>query len=700
MEPNFSGYVSKANLLCADGRTIMPGAFKHQDGADVPLVYQHNHDDVNQVLGHVILSHKEDGTWGDVFLNDTVSGKNADALVKHGDIKKFSIWAKNLVERGLDVIKGDIQEVSLVLAGKNSGANIANYNNVLAHGGMDEDDTLLIIGGEIVHSDGGDKPADAPADAPADTPADAPADAPAEEPTVADELATLTDSQRTAVNAAIDDIVTEAVTEALTQAALAEEPVVQHDNLDSSMKGTKMSRNVFDRSKQHSNEGGSGLPELKHDDIAAILKAAKGPTGEGGGSAATSLKQLVRSEQGRELMHADTYGIDNIETLFPDAKLLMQTPTFVDRRQEWVKIFMNGTSHTPFSRVKTTYADITADEARARGYIKGSQKVDEVFPVFKRTTGPAMVYKRQKLDRQDIIDITDFDVVAWMKVEMRGKLDEEIARAALFGDNRPAMVGSELNPDKIVDPGGNNTSGDGIRAVVNDNDLYTGTFDVPLATDATGTDWNVLLDAVVEADEFYRGSGNKTGFATYRTAAKLLTIRDEFGHRLYRNLSEVASDMGVSTIVKVPTELFPTDVLLVVLDLSDYNFGSDQGGQLTLFDQFDIDFNQYKYLMEVYLSGALVQPFAAQVFKRVDTTSTLVTPLALAFTNPDTVEYASQTGVVYKRTDTGATLSADITLAEGESVTVEASPASGYYFGDNLDVHDSWTYEYGDPDSV
>lgn len=687
MEPNFSGYVTKANLECADGRTIMPGAFKHQDGLKVPVVYQHNHKDISQVLGYAILSEKQDGTWGDIFLNESAAGKNADLLVKHGDIDKFSVWAKNLDERGLKVHSGDIQEVSLVLAGANPGANI---QNVLMHSGLDEDEDFVFYTPlELKHDDAEAAP---PADADKDKPAEdaPPADA---EKTQAEVLATLTDEQRLAVNAAIDDIVTEAVTEALT-----EEPDLEHSNTDSSKKGTKMARNTFDRAKQ-ANQGGSDLPQLKHADMQAILSVAKGPNGEGGSNAATSLRELVRSSKGKELMHADTYGIDNIEVLFPDAQALMRTPVFVDRRQEWVKTFLAGTSHSPFSRVKSTYADITADEARARGYIKGNQKVEEVFPVFKRTTGPAWIYKKQKLDRQDIIDITDFDVVAWMKVEMRGKLDEEIARAALFGDGRPAMIGGDLNPDKIQDPGADNTSGNGIRAIVDDNDLYVTTYSVPLAADATGSAWNILLDTSVEAQEDYRGSGNRTAFVSYRTATKLLTIRDGFEHRIYKNLSEVAGDMDVNQIVRVPTELFPTDVLAIVLDLSDYNFGTDKGGEVTLFDDFDIDFNQYKYLMETYLSGALTIPYSAQIFKRVDPTDTLVEPVMLSFTNPGTVEYVAQTGVVYKRTDTGATLAADVVLAEGESVTIEAEPAAGYYFVSNDDREDSRTYEYGDPTS-
>jgi hypothetical protein len=322
-----------------------------------------------------------------------------------------------------------------------------------------------------------------------------------------------------------------------------------------------------------------------------------------------------------------------------------------------------------------------------------------VFPVFKRTTGPAFIYKKQKLDRQDIIDIVDFDVVAWMKVEMRGKLDEEIARAGLFGDGRPVMVNGELNPDKIPEPTG--TSGDGIRSVINDDDLYTMTFDVPLAADATGNEWNALLDAVVEAGEHYRGSGNKTAFVSFRTATRLLTMRDSFQKRIYRNLSEVAGDMEVNTIVRVPTELFPTDVLAIVLDLSDYNFGTNRGGEVTLFDDFDIDFNQYKYLMETYLSGAQTTPFCSMVFKRVDTTDTQVTPTQPAFA-ANVVTIPTQTGVTYKRTDTGADLAGGSTITLDADtlpiVEIEARPASdAYYFGSNLDSVDTWTFEYVAP---
>jgi HK97 family phage prohead protease len=685
MEPDFSGYVTKYDLKCADGRTIAHGAFKDQDGQKVPLVYQHNHDDISQVLGHTILSAKEDGIWGDSYLNESPKAKDAGFAVTHGDLDKYSVWAKDLDERGYMVHDGVIQETSLVIAGKNSGANIYN---VLKHGNVDEDD-LMIVGGEIKHADTAvdeEKKADEPkADAPK-------ADEPKEESkTVADVIDTLTEEQTKAVNSVIDDIVKEAVTEALT-----EEPEVKHDNLDSNKKGPKMTRNIFDQSKADAAQ--STLPELKHSDVEAVLKAAKGGTtlkDFNEGNAVGSLREFVRSTQGKELMHADTYGVQNHEILFPDAVALMRTPTFVDRRQEWVKKFMAGTSHSPFSRVKTLYADITADEARARGYIKGNQKVEEVFPIFKRTTGPAWIYKFQKLDRQDIIDITSFDVVAWMKVEMRGKLDEEIARAGLFGDGRPVMVGGEMNPDKIQEPTG--TSGDGIRSIVNDDDLYSTTFSVPMPASPVNTDWNVLLDTVTESQEFYMGSGNKTAFMTYRVASKLLTIRDDFGHRIYRNLSEVAGDMDVSEIVRTPTELFPQDVLCIVLDLKDYNFGTDRGGEVTLFDDFDIKFNQYLYLIETYLSGALVLPYSAQIFKSVESTDTEVVPTAPV--NADNViTVPTQPGVIYKRTDTGATVAAGSTItldAETlKTVKLEAEPTSGYYFDSNADISDSWTFRY------
>lgn len=704
MEPDCSGFVSRANVKCTDGRVIMQNAFAHQDGATVSVVYQHNHNDINQVLGYAVLKNKEDGLWGDVFFNETPGGKAAKAAVQHGSLNKFSVWAKDLVERGEFVHSGEVQEVSIVLSGANEGSVIER--NILVHGSLNADEEVLIfIGGELEHSDTKEE---APVEAPPveepkqdPTPEDAP---PAESKTRQDVLDSLSDEQELAVNDAINDIVTEAVTTALAAAA-EPEAVLQHDNITQEG-STQMTlhQNAFERGATPTNIGTTHGGVLKHDDMAAFLGTAKGLgttpdtlRGVNEQLMGGSLREMLRSPQGKELLHADTYGLDNIEVLFPDAQKLRGRPDWVDRRQDWVKTFMAGTSHSPFSRVKTMYADITADEARARGYERGNMKMDEVFPIFARSTGPTWVIKKQRLDRQDIIDIVDFDVVAWMKAEMRGKLDEEIARAALFGDGRPKMVDGKLNPDKIRDPGKDNESGDGIRAIVDDHELYATSFDIPLDVNVKGQGWNVLLDGVTEAGEFYMGSGNKTAFMAYKYATRLLTIRDDWGKRLYRNLDEVAGDMDVSRIVRVPTELFPTDVLCIVLDLADYNFGTNRGGEITMFDDFDILFNQYHYLIETYLSGALTLPYSAQIFRRVDPTDTLVTPVKPGF-NPATgvITIPTTTGVIYTNGETGATLTAgaQTALAEGESFIVEAKPASdAFYFGTNDDRVDSFSFE-------
>lgn len=693
MEPDFSGYVTKYGIRCTDGRTIQPGAFKHQDGLKVPLIYQHQHNDASQVLGYTILSAKDDGIWGDSYLNKNVKAQEVREAVLHGDLDKYSIWAKDLEERifGNDVLVHDgvIQETSVVLSGANSGASIAN---ILAHSDLN-DEIMVIVGGELSHADSPNQnqpDADKPQTDP--NPADAPPQQPDEpiqgDTTIADVLNTLSEDQQAAVNAYFDVVVQEAVTEALT-----EEPQLTHS--DSSQKGSTMSRNPFDRSDK--GPVATQTQELKHSDVANVIKLAKGNAADGG-VGVSSLRDFVRQPQTqKELLHADDYGIQNIEILFPDAQALMARPTFIDRRQEWVKVFLAGTSHSPFSRVKTMYADITADEARARGYIKANQKVEEVFPVFKRTTGPAMIYKKQKLDRQDIIDIVDFDVVAWMKAEMRGKLDEEIARAGLFGDGRPVMVNGEMNPDKIAEPQG--TSGDGIRSVVNDDDLYAFTHNVALAENATS--WAPLIDAGVEAGEFYLGSGNITAFVSYRTATKLLTERDTYGNRRFRNLQEVAGEMDVARIVRVPTELFPEDVLAIALDLSDYNFGTNRGGEVTLFDDFDIDFNQYKYLIETYLSGALTVPYSAIIFRRVNPAGTMVEDVTRPPVQDNVITIPNATGVNYRRTDTNALVvgGAEITLNDTnlKTLTIEAVPADGFYFETNADVKDTFRYTYRAP---
>lgn len=703
MKPNFSGWITKYGIKCTDGRTIAPNAFAHQDGGFVPLVYQHNHTDVEQVLGKVKMTAKPEGIWGDVFLNESPKAAAAGFAVKNGDLDKFSVWAKDLQEQadfvGKQVLvhSGEIQEASLVLAGANSGAIIVD---VLAHSvngvQLDPDEDLLMVGGEIMHADTTTTPDDPdPVDSPSTDPE------PEEGETVKDALDSLTEEQRAAVNKVIEETVTEAVTEALT-----EEPALQHS--DTSTKGPKMTRNLHDRQKQLAGNTAT-LPQLKHDDVANVIRAAKGlqpgqdVRGINEQGMIGSLRDFVRSSTGREMLHADTaateYGVQNIEILFPDAQAIRNQPTFVDRRQDWVKVWMAGTGHQPFSRIKTLHADITADEARARGWIRGNRKNEEVFPIFKRTTGPDWIYKKQALDRQDIIDIVDFDVVAWIKAEMRGKLDEEIARAGLFGDGRPTMIGGELNPDKIKEPTG--PDGLGIRSVVNDDDLYAFTVNVPL--DADATNYLPLLDASVEASEDYRGSGNKTTFMSYRTASKLLIQRDlHDGKRLYRNLDEVAGDMDVSRIVRVPSELFPTDLLAVTLDLADYTYGTTAGGQISLFDDFDIHFNKYYYLMETYLSGALILPYSAILFKRVDPAGTAVEDVPRPTVADNVITIPTATGVAYKRLDTNTVVAGGSTITlnntDLQTVRIEAYPSSSaYYFESNADNRDEFRFTYKAP---
>lgn len=704
MEPNHVGWATKFGIKCTDGRTIANGFAKGQHKAKVPLLYQHNHKDIKQVLGHAVLEYREgQGVWSELYFNGNERAKEALEAIEHGDLDKLSIWAKDLDERIANgeaiVHDGVIQELSLVLAGANSGASLVN---VLQHSNLDMDDNMMVVGGEIEHADV--KEAEKPAEKPAETPKEEGA-----AKSQADVLNTLSEDQSKAVNGFIDDVVKEAVTEALTKAEM------EHSDLNDPKKGNHV--NIFDQN----NSGGIALAdhkakELMHDSIAGVIRHAKGldPTAtslrdvnEQG--MIGSLRDFVRTNQvqtkdgPKELFHADDYGIQNVEVLFPDAQKLMARPTFVDRRQEWVKKFLGGTSHSPFSRVKTMYADITADEARARGWLKGNRKEEEVFPIFQRTTGPAWIYKKQALDREDIIDIVDFDVVAWMKAEMRGKLDEEIARAALFSDGRPLMVNGKTNPDKIKEPSG--ADGNGIRSIVNDDDVYATRYNVAIAADATGQTWNALLDATVLANEYYLGGGNKTAFISYRTATRLLTMRDDWGKRIYRNLSEVAGDMDVSSIERVPTALMPEDCLAIVLDLSDYNFGTNRGGEVTLFDDFDIHFNKYYYLMETYLSGALTTPYAAQIFMRVDPAGTLVEDIDLptfdAATN--TITIPTQTGVVYKRKDTNATVAGGTTIVLNDTnlkqLEVEAIPAENFYFESNSDQKDSKTFRYKAPAS-
>lgn len=554
---DFRGYVTKNDIRCSDGRTIRRDAFKGNDGVVVPMVWQHVHDDPENVLGHMLLENRPDGVYGYGLFNDTPKGKTSKELVKHKDVQYMSIWANQLKQNGGDVVHGNIREVSLVLAGANPGAKIDNINFAHSDGSLTESDEEAVITSgmsiELEHAD-------------TDSGAN-------DEETVQDVWDTLSDKQKKVVYALIGTVAEDGGT-------------AKHSDMDDEG-GDEMKYNVFEGSDQKEKEGFT----LTHDEFTAILDEAKK---EG------SFKKAF-------LAHAASYGITDIDILFPDAKTVTATPDFIKRRTEWVDNFMNGASHSPFSRIKTIQADITADEARAKGYTKGKKKVEEVFKLMKRVTTPTTVYKKQKLDKDDIIDITDFDVVAWMKKEMRMMLDEEIARAALFGDGR-----EDLSDDKINE--------ENIRPILTDDELYC--IHKSLENTATVKDYP---DEILKAMDDYEGSGNATFYAARSTITEMLLLRDEMGRKLYPTKAELASALGVGNIVDVPVakgvvreddDTNKYDLIGIIVNPSDYRFGADKGGSVGFFDDFDIDYNQYKYLLETRLSGALIHPKSAVVIEK------------------------------------------------------------------------------------
>jgi hypothetical protein len=647
-EPDFSGYVTRAGLKCSDGRTIMVDAFKHQDKTRVPLVWQHGHSEPTNVLGHINLENRTDGVYGFGFFNDTDQGKNAKTLVQHDDIKHLSIYANQLVEKASQVLHGIIREVSLVMAGANPGAFIDNVSVQHNDGQVVtlEDEAIINTDVELTH---------------ADDPASKPEDKPKEDDTtVQDVYDAMTEEQQSVVHYMVG-----AALEAANSGNGAEHTAITHQEKE----GTWMSRNVFEQQKQEK-EKGSG-PErhvLSHDDIKGIVADAQ----KGG-----SLKAAVEA-------YALSHGIDNIDVLFPDARAVESTPDFDKRRTEWVAAVINGTKHSPFSRIKNFVADITHDEARARGYIKGSLKKEEFFGVSKRTTGPSTVYKKQKLDRDDIIDITDFDVVAWLKGEMRLMLDEELAGAILIGDGREID-----DPDKIKDPVGA-VDGTGIRSILNDHELYVAELNVNI--DDANSKPEEVVEAVMYGMEMYKGSGSPTFYTTLKNLTWMLLAKDGMGRRLWRTASDLASEMGVGSIVAVEILDREPDVVGIIVNLKDYTLGADKGGDVSMFDDFDIDYNQYTYLLETRLSGALTKIRSAMVVRKVAAGSVLVVPTEPNF-DGTTITVPTVAGVTYKRGDTDATVTTavPIVLAADQELRIYAVPGAGKYFAD--DQHDEWTYK-------
>lgn len=589
---DFSGWATKNNLRCSDGRTIMKDAFKEQSGRTVPLVWNHLHNDPLNVLGHALLENRDAGVYAYCKFNDTESGKDAKMLVEHGDVTALSIYANQLKQDGGNVLHGAIREVSLVLAGANPGALI---DSIICHDSGADDEAIIYTDESISieHSDVQEKKEDnEPMENEEKTPKEEPKEEPKKEEPKKEEqkeidpekvFETLNDDQKTLVYALISQAL--------------EENADDESNKNNNKEGDSkiMKHNVFENDTEKNT--------LTHADEATIIADTK---------RYGSLKDSV-------LAHADEYGIENIDYLFPDAKNVTKEPFFIKRKTEWVSNVMGNVHRTPFARIKSIFADITEEEARAKGYIKGNPKKEEVFSLLKRTTNPTTIYKKQKIDRDDMIDITDFETVSWLKSEMRGMLDEELARAILVGDQR--LSSSDDKIDALC-----------IRPIWTDADLYS--VKVLTTNSATATDEEkaqAFIKSIKKARKNYRGSGNPTLYCSEDVLTNCLLIEDGIGRPLYDTMDKLATTLRVKEIVTVPvmenlTRTGTAGAVVhldgILVNLNDYNVGADKGGQVSMFDDFDIDYNQQKYLIETRCSGALTVPMSALVIESVVTGET------------------------------------------------------------------------------
>lgn len=585
---DFCGWASKNDLKCADGRIIRSGAFKVNDGTKVPLVWNHQHGDVSSVLGHALLENRPEGVWAYGFFNSTSSGQDAKEQVMHGDIDSLSIWANNLQQVGPEVLHGVIREVSLVLSGANPGAFI---ESVVAHSEPMEDGDFeaIFYTGEGICLEHAIQAKEEKEEIPKEEiKKEEPKVADTNEKTVQDVLDTMNEEQKAVTYALI--------TEALE--SKGNEPKKEDEE-------NEMKHNIFE------NDGADNNRYLSHSDIDSIFATAKK-----NGSLREAFNDIA---DGGTLVHSiDTtgmetatgtsdYGFNDPSMLFPEYRALSNTPEWISRRMDWVDKVLKNVHHTPFSRLKSVYANITEDEARAKGYIKSHEKKTEVFTTLKRTTDPTTIYKLQKMDRNDIVDITDFDVVAWIKAEMRIMLDEEIARAILIGDGRDAD-----SEDKIPETN--------VRPIVTDVPLFNVTYVVNVAADADeGTIAKAEVNAAIRSRKNYKGSGNPTFFTTEDVLTEMLLMEDNLGHKLYKTEAELATALRVKEIVTVePMEGYEVTynnetlpLIGVIVNMADYNVGADKGGSVNMFDDFDINFNQYEYLIETRISGALIKPFSA-----------------------------------------------------------------------------------------
>lgn len=574
---DFAGWATKNNLRCSDGRTIIKDAFKHNDGATVPLVWNHCHADPSNILGHAVLENREEGVYAYCSFNETAKGQDALKMLRHGDITQLSIYANGIREQGKNVVHGVIREVSLVLAGANPGACI---DCVLSHGIECADDEGIIYtgedivisdtasadGGEVRHSEENQN----------------------DDETLRDIVETLTPKQRDAVNALVGMVLTENDDEDESEETQGGEDSMKHNIFDVSGKDGQTAGNVLKHSAITFADKAAENNDIIHSAMTAIIADAK---------RYGSMKESF-------LAHSDEYGIKDIEWLFPDAKSLNTPPAFIKRDTGWVSTIMNGVHHTPFSRIKSIFADIREDEARAKGYIKGKRKKEEFFSLIKRTTEPTTVYKKQKIDRDDVIDIRDFDVVSWIKAEMRMMLEEEAARAYLIGDGRLASSDDKIDPNKI-------------RPIAYDDDLFTVKAVVPAS--ATATVESAAADFIktaIRSRKYYKGSGNPTLFTTEDVLTSCLLLEDGVGRPLYTDETQLARKLRVKEIVTVPVMenvkgAKGGTLMGIIVNIGDYNVGADKGGSVSMFDDFDIDFNAQKYLIETRCSGALTVPFSA-----------------------------------------------------------------------------------------
>lgn len=582
---DFSGWATKNDLLCSDGRTIRRDAFKDNDGKVVPLVWNHDHTDPSNVLGHALLKNVADGVYAYGSFNSNPKAIEAATLLAHGDIKALSIWANKLQQRGGDVLHGDIKEVSLVLAGANPAAII---DSVMVHGEESDEEAIIYTGENICHSSGELKDEVEETEETvehADDKADEPEKSDDDE-TVSDIFKTLSEKQKNAVYALVAEIISRNKGK---------------ENEDNKEEDSVMKHNVFEQQNGDQQENA-----LCHADVKAAFDDAKRYGSLKDSFVAHGLNEVTY------MAHADgDYGIKNIDYLFPEARNVNNTIDFIKREDSWVRDFMSRVHRSPFSRIKSVHANITEDEARAKGYIKGNMKKEEVFTLLKRSTTPTTVYKKQKLDRDDVLDITDLDTVALVKGEMRGMLDEEIARAALVGDGRSASDDDKINEVNI-------------RPIWTDADLYS--IKVPIAV-AAGDDDNKkatnFIRAAIKSRKNFRGSGTPVLYTTEDMLSDMLLLTDTTGRDIYDTVEKLCKKLRVSEIITVPVmegltrqvDSKTRTLAGIIVNLQDYNIGADKGGSINMFEDFDIDYNQMKYLIETRCSGALTKPYSAMVLE-------------------------------------------------------------------------------------